>query len=115
MDTLFKRINRLPKELEEKILMYAHYLCWKPINYEFKYLLNCIYRSKLLRSNRFKINKLDDITDYPNWEYIMNKSIYSYIGNGYHKKKHNYKQYAKIIRGAFPCIFKKLIKNNKGK
>ena len=115
MDLLMRRINKLPVEIEEKIFMYAHYLCWKPINYEFKYLLNCVYRSKFLRDNIFKINKLNDSTDYPNWEYIMNESIYSYIGNGYHKKIHNYKQYAKVIRNAFPCIFKKTIKDKNNK
>lgn len=111
MDKLMTRISLLPVEIEEKIYMYAHYMAFKPINYEFKYLLNCIYRSKLLKNNRFKINKLDDITDYPNWGYIFNKSLYSYIGRkNAHRCKHNLKQYAIVIRSAFPCIFEKLKK-----
>ena len=112
LNNLINLIMKLPKELENKIMMFAHYMEYKPINYEFKYLLYSNYLSKHVKNNKFIRYKELEFHDCPNWTYVLKESIYNYnikprLNRQGFSHKNNMKQCAKVIRGAFPSMFDK--------
>jgi hypothetical protein len=112
LNNLMNLIMQLPDEIEHKIMMYAHYMVYKPINYEFKYLLYSSYSAKYVKNNQFIRYKDIKLCDYPNWTYVLKESIYNYnikprLNRQGLSHKNNMKQCAKVIRGAFPSMFDK--------
>ena len=112
LNNLINIIMQLPKELENKIMMFAHYMEYKPINYEFKYLLYSSYKAKYVKNNRFIRYKELQFYDYPDWTYVLKESIYNYnikprLNKPGFSHKNNMIQCAKVIRGAFPNMFDK--------
>lgn len=116
LDNLMKAIQKLPDELEEKIMSYAHYMAFKPINYEIKYRLYCLHYIPLIKKGLFAVNRnvrrINDDNTYktPRWEYIFedikHQKKYRKRINSISKKSW-WLQYGKVINDSYKTGFEK--------
>ena len=116
LDNLMKAIQKLPDELEEKIMSYAHYMAFKPINYEIKYRIYGLHYIPFIKKGLFAVNRNikrihdDNTYETPRWEYVFEDIKYQKQIRKRIKKstsKDGWLAYGKVIIDSYKTGFEK--------